>query len=149
PIVGQTSSTTYTQTATARKVSEDQTVTKEAWENKPATQNYQRSVPPVTQPRGQRHGNSFIPPKPVDPKSSVSTDHGDLFGDVQQPEMAAPLPPEKPVKKSPSLFERFSLRKEEPVVTPAKAETSAKMTVETGGKTDEDELDIPAFLRRQ
>ena len=58
-------------------------------------------------------------------------------------------------KKSPSLFERFTLQREKEVTAPApaaaapKAEPSTRLTVEDGGKSTEDELDIPAFLRRQ
>jgi hypothetical protein len=57
------------------------------------------------------------------------------------------------VKKSPSLFERFTLNrhKEETVEaeTTVTAPALGKLTVEEGGKKEEDELDIPAFLRRQ
>jgi cell division protein FtsZ len=137
----------YAPAATARKLDEQQA---DAWAQKPATQNYQRSVPPVSQqqPRGQRHGNSFIPPKPVDPRTATSTGtSADLFS--QEPVMAPSAPAvEKTVKKSPSLFERFTMRKEE---APAAAvrETHSHLTVEEGGKQEDDELDIPAFLRRQ
>jgi len=159
---GHAAATTYAaaSTATARKLDdadlldESQTWTKPS---QPAvTQNYQRNVPPVTQtrdaavttePRGTRHGNSFIPPKPVDPRQTSGTS-ADLFAEAElaAPKAAAPVA-EKAVKKSPSLFERFTLRhKEEPV---AETEVTGRLTVEEGGKKDDDELDIPAFLRRQ
>ena len=165
---GHAAATTYAaaSTSAARKLDdadmmdESQTWTKPT---QPAvTQNYQRNVPPVTQsreaqpeargtqsyePRGTRHGNSFIPPKPVDPRQTSGTS-ADLFAEAElaAPKAAAPAA-EKAVKKSPSLFERFTLRnKEEPV---AETEVTGKLTVEEGGKKDDDELDIPAFLRRQ
>lgn len=167
---GHAASTTYAaaSTSAARKLDdadmmdESQTWTKPT---QPAvTQNYQRSVPPVTQsrdaamearethsaePRGMRHGNSFIPPKPVDPRQTSGTS-ADLFADAElsAPKTAAPVA-EKAVKKSPSLFERFTLRnKEEPEQAP-RTEVTGKLSVEEGGKKEEDELDIPAFLRRQ
>ncbi len=166
---GHAAATTYAaaSTSAARKLDdadmmdESQTWTKPT---QPAvTQNYQRNVPPVTQsrdaavtaeprgthaePRGTRHGNSFIPPKPVDPRQTSGTS-ADLFAEAElvAPKAAAPVA-EKAVKKSPSLFERFTLRnKEEPM---AETEVTGRLTVEDGGKKDDDELDIPAFLRRQ
>jgi cell division protein FtsZ len=168
--VGHASSATWApEAATARKW-DDADITVEDTYTKPAqTQTIQRptarSAPetsagafappvrhpvssPVAQPRAQRHGNSFIPPKPVDPKAASGG--SDLFGDAP---MAAPRVPtaEKPVKKSPSLFERFTMQRSEeaPSAAPARAELLPKLSVEDGGKLDEDELDIPAFLRRQ
>ncbi len=148
------------QTATARKLDEQ---TSEVAPAKPVTQNYQRAVPPVSQPRAQRHGDSFIPPKPVDPRHAVPAAAGDLFAETQTapaikkpaaPAMTAsqPTPAQERLapKKAPSLFERFTLRREEaPAQAPAKTQSSTKLSVEEGGKKDEDELDIPAFLRRQ
>lgn len=149
PATGHAASTTYTASAvaTARKVEEaDAGWTQEA----PVTQSYNRNVPPVSQPRGTRHGNSFIPPKPVDPRQSTGAD---LFAGIEDAAdtVAAPAA-EKPVaKKSPSLFERFTLgRGKEDAVDAPRAETAARLTVEEGGKAQgEDDLDIPAFLRRQ
>ena len=149
--VGHAASTAYSTAATARKLD---TAESESWTKPaaaPATQNYNRT-PPVTaqQPRGVRHGNSFIPPKPVDPRHAAG---GDLFGEAET--LTAPKidPAEKQPKKSPSLFERFTLQREKGVTAPApavKTETPAsRLTVEEGGKTAEDDLDIPAFLRRQ
>lgn len=159
---GHAASTTYAvaSTSAARKLDDaDMMDESQTWTRptQPAvTQNYQRNVPPVTQsreaavtaePRGTRHGNSFIPPKPVDPRQASGTS-ADLFAEAElaAPKAAAPVA-EKAVKKSPSLFERFTLRhKEEPAV---ETEVTGRLTVEEGGKKDDDELDIPAFLRRQ
>lgn len=159
---GHASSTAYqtAQAATARKLEENDAAA-ETW-TKPVTQNYSRSVP---SPKATRHGGSFIPPAPVDPRqpASAATARPDLFDEVEetiaapvvkqaQPAMAAPATAvEKTVKKSPSLFERFTLQRkdEAPVAAPAKTEASTRLTVEEGGKQEEDELDIPAFLRRQ
>ncbi len=167
--MGHAAATTYAaaSTATARKLDNDDMDESQTWTRptQPAvTQNYQRSVPPVTQskdavqpqardnsyePRGVRHGNSFIPPKPVDPRQTSGTS-ADLFADAEltAPKAAAPVA-EKAVKKSPSLFERFTLRGREETTEAPTTEVTGKLTVETGGKKDEDELDIPAFLRRQ
>jgi cell division protein FtsZ len=148
PVVGQATTPAYTQTATARKLNEDDMSDADTW-TKPVTQNYQRSVPPASQPRGQRVGASFIPPKPVDPRGGTAPSGPDLFGEEY---VAAETKPavEKAPKKSPSLFERFTMRKEEaPAAAKTEAPVASKLTVEDGGKQDEDELDIPAFLRRQ
>ena len=168
--VGHAASTSYAPAAaaaaTARKM-EDDVAESDTW-TRPSTpaQSYNRTVPPVTQsrdavqPRAQRHGNSFIPPKPVDPRqaaaaAAAASSGADLFT-AEEPELnaakVAPAAAEKPVKKSPSLFERFTLQrhKEEVVEAPAATTTvTGKLTVEDGGKKEEDELDIPAFLRRQ
>jgi cell division protein FtsZ len=144
-------------TATARKIDEasDNWTTRPV--QQPVTQNYpQRSAQPVgQQPRGTRHGNSFIPPKPVDPRHAAGSTGVDLFADGET--LAAPKVDmtERQQKKSPSLFERFTLQREKEVTAPApaaaaqRAESSTKLSVEEGGKAAEDELDIPAFLRRQ
>ena len=160
--VGHAASTAYAPaaaTATARKLNED--MEDLSYTTKPATpavtQNYpQREVvaqrPVAPQPQAKRVGGSFIPPKPLDPRQPSGTG-ADLFGGET---LSAPKvdTTEKQQKKSPSLFERFTLqRKEEVVTAPAPAASRAiegtNLTVETGGKQDEDELDIPAFLRRQ
>jgi cell division protein FtsZ len=144
------------QTATARKLNEmdeSQTWTKPV---QPAmTQTYQRPIPaPAARtdipsaPKGMRHGNSFIPPKPVDPRAATTA--ADLF--AQEDVVTEERSLEKPVKKSPSLFERFTMQRKEEVTAPARTApevSSSKLTVEEGGKSEEDELDIPAFLRRQ
>jgi cell division protein FtsZ len=161
--VGHAASTTYAAaaTATARKLDDDVSEA-DTW-TRPSTpaQSYNRTVPPVTQsrdaaqPRGVRHGNSFIPPKPVDPRQAPgAAASADLFAETElnASRSAATPAAEKPVKKSPSLFERFTLQrhKEEEVAAPAAAApVTGKLTVEEGGKKEEDELDIPAFLRRQ
>jgi len=114
------------------------------------TQNYpQRNVsaPVAAQPKAQRHGNSFIPPKPVDPRVSGA----DLFAGETLTATKTEAAVEKQPKKSPSLFERFTLQREKEVTVPAPAAPKAEpsLTVQEGGKQAEDELDIPAFLRRQ
>ena len=147
------------QTATARKLD----TSADSWTTKPTqapvTQNYpQRSAPPVSQqPRGTRHGNSFIPPKPVDPRhaaAAAAAADADLFGGDADTLTAPKMDmTEKQQKKSPSLFERFTMQREKEVTAPAPAaprtESSPRLSVEEGGKPAEDELDIPAFLRRQ
>ena len=162
--VGHAASTSYAPaaTATARKLNEDMDdlsyTTKPA--TPPVTQNYpHREVaaqpaqrPAAPQPQAKRVGGSFIPPKPLDPRQPSGTG-ADLFGGET---LSAPKvdTTEKQQKKSPSLFERFTLqRKEEVVTAPAPVQSRAiegtNLSVEAGGKQDEDELDIPAFLRRQ
>ncbi|HYD18970.1 MAG TPA: cell division protein FtsZ [Patescibacteria group bacterium] len=162
---GHAASTAYAPaaTATARKLNEDMDdlsyTTRPA--TPPVTQNYpSREVipsrpaaqaPVAAQPQAKRVGGSFIPPKPLDPRAPSGTG-ADLFGGET---LAAPKADatERQPKKSPSLFERFTLKgKEEAVTAPApqsRAVEGTNLTVETGGKQDEDELDIPAFLRRQ
>lgn len=171
----------YTATATARKMDDVETEADPSWGTKPMTQNIQRHSSPVTsrqaeQPRGMRHGNTFIPPKPVDPRGTAGNPEVDPFVEAEMdnsmraPAKAAPKaeqPAAKTVKKAPSLFERFTgQRRHEDVVeetqqqvqqqpmtpkTAPKADTrQPELSVEQGGKTqEEDELDIPAFLRRQ
>lgn len=159
--VGHAASTSYAPaaTATARKLNED--MDDLSYTTKPVTpavtQNYpQREVvaqrPTAPQPQAKRVGGSFIPPKPLDPRQPSGTG-ADLFGGET---LSAPKvdTTEKQQKKSPSLFERFTLqRKEEVVTAPAPVQSRAiegtNLSVEAGGKQDEDELDIPAFLRRQ
>ena len=161
---GHAASTAYAPaaTATARKLNEDMDdlsyTTKPV--TPPVTQNYpQREIvatrpaaPAAPQPQAKRVGGSFIPPKPLDPRQPSGTG-ADLFGGET---LSAPKvdTTEKQQKKSPSLFERFTLqRKEEVVTAPAPVQSRAiegtNLSVEAGGKQDEDELDIPAFLRRQ
>ena len=49
------------------------------------------------------------------------------------------------------MFERFTLKREKEVTVhaPAAPKAEPSLTVQEGGKQAEDELDIPAFLRRQ
>jgi cell division protein FtsZ len=149
--VGHASSTAYATTATALKLEEADLVDEDVSIHVSQTQTIQRpSASMSAQPKAQRHGNSFIPPKPVDPR--VAPAISDLFESAPvaaQPRAAQAA--EKPVKKSPSLFERFTMQRQEeaPISAPPRAETSPKLSVESGSKKDEDELDIPAFLRRQ
>ncbi len=158
--------------ATARKLEESELIDND-WADVPAqTQSYQR--PAATpqrearmsgvsaQPRATRQGDSFIPPKPVDPRgtaagaaAAAAPVAGDLFAEVEAP-VAASEDAAPKAKKSPSLFERFTLgRKEEAVAAPAAPapvarESHGHLTVETNNQAQvEDELDIPAFLRRQ
>ena len=152
--MGHAASTAYTAAATARKLNEDDVMVEEPAIKPSQVQTINRptqTTPHSTQPRAERHGNSFIPPKPVDPRSTQQASSGDLFGEMSATPAAparAPAAAEKSVKKSPSIFERFTMhRAETPVATEQKA--APKFSVEEGGKQAEDELDIPAFLRRQ
>jgi len=117
-----------------------------------------RPTAPAVQPRAQRHGNSFIPPKPVDPafadtglENGMITDESSLMAPKKDDAMtAAPTAP----KKAPSFFERLTGQSRQDIPTaPAKNNISDQsLRVEEGGKTsgdDDDDLDIPAFLRRQ
>lgn len=168
PVAGFAQGVAASSAATARKV-EDAEVAVDPWADAPAqAQSYQRPVAPQrearmsgvsAQPRATRQGDSFIPPQPVDPRAShaaAPVASGDLFGAAEDVAVAEPVAPK--AKKSPSLFERFTLgRKEEavaapaaPVAAPVVKETHGHLTVETNAAaSEEDELDIPAFLRRQ
>jgi len=157
--MGHTAATTYSAGATARKLDEADLTTEEPVITPKQTQTIQRptqtaaqpSAPTAAQPRAERHGNSFIPPKPVDPRSAPAVAGGDLFSEAPvATQQRAPVAAEKTVKKSPSIFERFTMNKSENATpAPARHETAPKFSVEEGGKQAEDELDIPAFLRRQ
>ncbi len=155
----------FAATATAAKMDDAQ------WNQVPATppvtQSYNRPVPSAAsaQPRAQRHGDAFIPPRPVDPKAvaapAAAQPAADLFAAPMAPQWVeaseaelAPRAPvvEKEAKKSAGLLDRLGLgRRHEEVEAPVvkETQTGTKLSVETGGKQDEDELDIPAFLRRQ
>ncbi|MCK4944754.1 MAG: cell division protein FtsZ [Alphaproteobacteria bacterium] len=135
--------------ATARKLDMDDV---SARPGQAPTQTLQRPAQMFTsQPHAERHGNSFIPPKPIDPKTVSGG--SDLFEETSvSATPRAPQAAEKQVKKSPSLFERFTMQRLEkrPVQVPLRAPSTTKLSVEDGGKkSDEDDLDIPAFLRRQ
>ena len=149
--MGQASSMVYAPAATARKMDEADISVEDTWTKPSQTQTIQRPTQSPTSPRAMRHGNSFIPPKPVDPRATHSGS-GDLFDDTAataQPR--APMAAAKPVKKSPSIFERFTMQRPEsktPAATPPR-ESAPSLSVEEGGKQADDELDIPAFLRRQ
>jgi len=162
--MGHASSTAYTAGSAALKMNEADVAVEDAPIKPSQTQTISRPTQAAQQPRAERHGNSFIPPKPVDPRAAQGTavPAGDLFGEAHvaapatpaaHTNQAAPAPAratqaaEKPVKKSPSIFERFTMHKAE--APPARHETAPKFSVEEGGKQAEDELDIPAFLRRQ
>ena len=149
--MGQTNSVPTATTATARKLDIDDVPTEEisAKQVQAPTQTLQRPTQMfMSQPRAERHGNSFIPPKPVDP--SVASGGSDLF--EEKSVSATPRTAEKQVKKSPSLFERFTMQRleKQPVQPSLRAPSAPKLSVEDGGKKqEEDDLDIPAFLRRQ
>ncbi|MFH1157694.1 MAG: cell division protein FtsZ [Pseudomonadota bacterium] len=153
--MGHAASVSYAATATARKLDgEDVAAAGDAGSEpvQASAQTLQRPAQTfMSQPRAERHGNSFIPPKPVDPR--VTSGGADLFGETSVSALPrAPQAAEKQVKKSPSLFERFTMQRLEtsPVLPPPRAPSSApKLSVEAGGKKTEDDLDIPAFLRRQ
>lgn len=135
--VGHAASQAYGAVATARKIETADVEISETW-TKPAN-------PVAQQPKAQRHGDTFIPPKPVDPRTKAA----DLFGDDFAAAPRATVP-QQPVKKSPSIFERFSLNRDKVEAPVVSRETAPKMTVEEGGQAQkDDELDIPAFLRRQ
>lgn len=101
--------------------------------------------------RGQRHGNTFIPPKPMDPWA-VGGVQEESYDDMHVAEdILEEKPAQKPMKKAPSLFERFTGQRKsaEPEVRVERA-SETRLSVETGKAGEvEDELDIPAFLRRQ
>lgn len=141
--------------ATSAAVKPQEAPTTNATHTKPATYGSQ----PV---RGQRHGNSFIPPKPFSADDADLFDSAELSTGVSAEEKSAlkvteptgPAAPTRPaVQEKPGFFERLTGHRRHDIPTaPSKAEdvSSENMTVKTGGKSDEeDELDIPAFLRRQ
>ena len=136
-------------TATARKLDADD-INIMATQTRPmgTPVTAQRQATPVTaQPKAQRHGNSFIPPKPVDPKAPVQ--YSQIVGEAESAETYAEQPVAAP-RKSPTLFERFTGQKKDEISQEAsRMTTQPKLGVEQGGKKSDDELDIPAFLRRQ
>lgn len=147
---GHYSATDYTSAAVARKTEETTDVS--ATHMKPMHNPLptKRSIPSVpAQPQAQRHGNAFIPPKPVDPKTTTPgvEKENDLFVSAPTPSTTEAATPET---KSPSFFERITGQKKQ-AAAPQVTAPKGNLSVEAGGKkdTDEDELDIPAFLRRQ
>ncbi len=154
--MGHAAATAYAPAATARKLDEADVSIEDTWTKPSQTQTIQRHSPSggaqsPNSPRAVRHGNSFIPPKPVDPRAAHAASSGDLFAETAAPaQPRAPMAAEKPVKKSPSIFERFTMQRPEGK-TPAapQREAAPSLSVEEGGKQADDELDIPAFLRRQ
>lgn len=106
------------------------------------------------QPQAQRQGNVFIPPAPVEPVSVKSNTKEDIFSDDFSVEPRDRVKAaEKATKKSNSFFERFPFQRSEKAEGDYKEEKltvgAPQLRVEQGGNQDEDELDIPAFLRRQ
>ena len=154
--MGHAAATAYAPAATARKLDEADVSIEDTWTKPSQTQTIQRHSPSggaqsPNSPRAVRQGNSFIPPKPVDPRAAHAASSGDLFAETAAPaQPRAPMAAEKPVKKSPSIFERFTMQRPEGK-TPAapQREAAPSLSVEEGGKQADDELDIPAFLRRQ
>jgi len=143
--------------ATARKV--DTYDESDTFVSAVDTQKFNRpTAQSATQPKATRQGNVFIPPAPVEP--NVAKSEETMFADDFSAEPRARKSAEKAVKKSPSFFERFSLKnnkdEEEAIyqdeveeISSPKLAASPKLRVEKGGNQEEDELDIPAFLRRQ
>lgn len=165
-----------TMTATARKLEDPQHYHQPAARPHPATA--QPAAPyttapagsraiPHPSPRGQRHGGHFIPPKPIEPTlgSAGHTTSLDPFAEADQAnglkaQGERPQARQMETRKNPSLFERFTGqgRYQEENVSAGSQEKYATppvqphLSVEPGGKMtgpEEDELDIPAFLRRQ
>ena len=113
--------------------------------------------------RGQRHGNTFIPPKPFTAEDEDLFDAADMSGGVSAQEKSAltvtePTGPAAPtrgaVQEKPGFFERLTGHRRHDIPTAPKREdgdVETNMSVTEGGKagSDDDELDIPAFLRRQ
>ncbi len=97
------------------------------------------------QPRGQRFGNSFIPPKPMDAKTAeqneiVMADESlEIDALTAPPAQTKTVSAKKPVSQTPaekpSFFERLTGQK--------------RTGTNNADKKENDELDIPAFLRRQ
>ncbi|MCK5274092.1 MAG: cell division protein FtsZ, partial [Alphaproteobacteria bacterium] len=113
--MGYTAAVSYdaAATATARKLDreEDDVAAVNEEQVQASTQTLQRPAQMfMSQPRAERQGNNFIPPKPVDPRASSGG--ADLFGEASV--SATPRNSqvaEKQVKKSPSLFERFTMQR--------------------------------------
>ncbi len=140
-----TQPTAPVQTATAKK--QDAKVDVTATHTKPMNLG-------ATQPRGQRYGNSFIPPKPF------TAEDEDLFSKAdatvtaeEKSALQGPTAPtvEKPVvEEKPGFFERLTGHRRHDIPTAPKKDEDVTLNVTKGGKKEEeDELDIPAFLRRQ
>jgi cell division protein FtsZ len=163
PAMGQTSAMNFSAGATAFKLDDADMGLEETW-TKPVqapTQNIQRHSASPVQPRAERQGNNFIPPKPIDPRATAESGlratqsaAADVFEEtagVSVPVRTAQMAEKQQVKKAPSLFERFTMQKKDDVqvTKSSRMEVTSALTVEDGGKKEEDELDIPAFLRRQ
>ncbi len=122
-----------------------------------------RATPESEWPQPQRSpcGNRFIPPKPVDPRSLTEEDAflpeqpsapapEKTAATAEKPQTAltaekpqtAPQKPAAPAAEKPSFFERLTGQKKSAPQTATPQKPDAK-------KADDDELDIPAFLRRQ
>ena len=156
--VGQYSSEattpSYAATATAEKTVETEEVDVSITQTRPMQNPVKTQRPMAAQPRAERHGNNFIPPAPVNPAGQAAGAdpfaEADMVNGLTQKTVQAPVE-ERP---APSLFERFTGRKRNDIPTaPAKQQPEVKqqtLNVEAGGKKqEEDDLNIPAFLRRQ
>ncbi|HYD30676.1 MAG TPA: cell division protein FtsZ [Azospirillaceae bacterium] len=119
---------------------------------------------PVTGPlRGERKDGTFIAPRPAEaprpPQHHQSQAEPQAF--AAQPSLAAEPASARPTARKPSLFERMTgIRRhaeepeiqrpaQQPLGRPVSAAPRAGEPVKGGHGTDEDTLDIPAFLRRQ
>ena len=143
-------------TATARKLDEDDdmSVIQTQPVHTPVSQKRD-----TWQPRGQRFGNSFIPPKPMDART---VEEGGLLEDnlsttpVATNTAQAQQPQTNPTEKT---ADRMTVSASKPVAQPHSREDKPsfferltgqkKPEVKSENKKDNDELDIPAFLRRQ
>ena len=113
--------------------------------------------------RGQRHGNNFIPPRPFTAEDEDLFNAVDMSGGVSEQEKSAlkvtepsgPTAPSRSVsQEKPGFFERLTGHRRHDIPTAPKRDeddNAPNMQVQNGGKSgsDDDELDIPAFLRRQ
>ena len=149
-----TSGQSYGQQAAAARKLEESEYDVSATQTQPLTTpvSQKRSL---EQPKAQRYGNTFIPPKPVDPRLAEDVQE-EMFTEetttntaveapvakTEEPKLSAPQQPAapQPEKQKPSFFERLTGQKK-PEVSEEKPATAKK--------DSDDELDIPAFLRRQ
>lgn len=104
-----------------------------------------------TQTHGQRLQGAFIPPQPV------TVDTSDAHTAVEEVAQAPARPAQAPAeqKKAPTLFERLTgsvssrIREEEKADKIEPSFGHAQKTLGIEQSQGDDELDIPAFLRRQ
>jgi len=120
------------------------------------------------QPQRSACGTNFIPPKPVDPRTAADEELFFETGETTAEKPAAPQSTDalkapltapqqtsvpvrptaehlaQPKEEKPSFFERLTGQRKAPV-----SETSRAAGSDVKKSGDDDELDIPAFLRRQ
>ena len=112
----------------------------------------------ISQARGQRQGNAFIPPKPYTAEDDlfaaaesavgVSAEEKSALRVTEPTGPAATTPPVR--QEKPGFFERLTGHRRNEVSSAPSTDGNVSLNVQSGGKKeDEDELDIPAFLRRQ